>query len=433
VTIFLEVVAVLLLVAGNAFFVAAEYALVTARRTRLVELAEHGNRRAQMALRIMDDPVRFIGTVQLGITAFSIALGAVGEPLVEHFFEPVVATTIAFILAFALVTYLHVTLGELVPKAVALTNNETTALWVALPIEAVYVATYPLVWFLQQSANAFTRLFGIQPAPAGVVAHTEEDIRHIVAAAEDTGVIEEAEEEMVYKIFDFADKEVHEVMVPRPEVVAISIDLPPHECLAAVIDSPYTRYPVYRGSLDEILGVLHVRDLFSSLYADGIANVDISALVRPAHVVPETKDLAAMLAEFRRVNQHMAVVVDEYGSFEGIVTLEDLLEEIVGEIEDEYDLPDESVERVDDSRIRIDGTFPIDDFNEQFGQELPQDDYHTVAGFVFGALGRAAESGDEVLHDGLRFHVLDVDGPRIERLEVEFLEEEPENVEAAAE
>ena len=432
-TIFLEIVAVLLLVAGNAFFVAAEYALVTARRPRLMELAHAGNRRAGMALRIMDDPVRFIGTVQLGITAFSIALGAVGEPLIEHFFDPIVATTLSFILAFALVTYLHVTLGELVPKAIALTKNETTALWVALPIEAVYVATYPLVWFLQASANAFTRLFGIQPAPAGVVANTEEDIRHIVAAAEDTGVIEEAEEEMVYKIFDFADKEVHEVMVPRPEVVAISIDLPPVECLAAVIDSPYTRYPVYRGSLDDTLGILHVRDLFSALYDQGIENVDIAALVREAYVVPETKDLAAMLAEFRKANQHMAIVVDEYGSFEGIVTLEDLLEEIVGEIEDEYDLPDESVERVDESRIRIDGTFPIDDFNEQFGQELPQDDYHTIAGFVFGALGRAAESGDEVLHDGLRFHVLDVDGPRIERLEVEFLEEEPEKVEAAAE
>jgi putative hemolysin len=221
-------------------------------------------------------------------------------------------------------------------------------------------------------------------------------------------------------------------MVPRPEVVAISIDLPPQECLAAVIDSPYTRYPVYRGSLDEVVGVLHVRDLFSALYANGIKNVDIGALVRPAFMVPETKDLAAMLAEFRRANQHIAIVVDEYGSFQGIVTLEDLLEEIVGEIEDEYDLPDESVERVDESRIRIDGTFPIDDFNEQFDQELPQDDYHTVAGFVFGALGRAAESGDEVLHDGLRFHVLDVDGPRIERLEVEFLEtEEPEEVGAA--
>jgi putative hemolysin len=433
VTIFLEVVAVLLLVAGNAFFVAAEYALVTARRTRLMELAHDGNRRAKIALRIMDDPVRFIGTVQLGITAFSIALGAIGEPLIEHFLDGVLATTVAFIIAFALVTYLHVTLGELVPKAVALTRNETTALWVALPIEAVYVATYPLVWFLQESANAFTRMFGIQPAPAGVVAHTEEDIRHIVAAAEDTGVIEEAEEAMVYKIFDFADKEVHEVMVPRPEVVAISIDLPPVECLAAVIDSPYTRYPVYRGSLDDTLGILHVRDLFSALYDQGIENVDIAALVREAYVVPETKDLAAMLAEFRKANQHMAIVVDEYGSFEGIVTLEDLLEEIVGEIEDEYDLPDESVERVDDSRIRIDGTFPIDDFNEQFGQELPQDDYHTIAGFVFGALGRAAEAGDEVLWNGLRFQVVDVDGPRIERLEVEFLEEEPERVKAATE
>ena len=432
-TIFLEILAVFLLVAGNAFFVAAEYALVTAKRTRLMELAHEGSRRAKIALRIMDDPVRFIGTVQFGITAFSIALGAVGEPLVEHFLDPVLATTVAFILAFAVVTYLHVTLGELVPKAVALTKNETTALWVALPIEAVYVATYPVVWFLQESANAFTRLFGIQPAPAGVVAHTEDDIRHIVAAAEDTGVIEEAEEEMVYKIFDFADKEVHEVMVPRPEVVAISIDLPPVECLAAVIDSPYTRYPVYRGSLDETLGILHVRDLFSALYDQGIENVDIAALVREAYVVPETKDLAAMLAEFRKVNQHMAIVVDEYGSFEGIVTLEDLLEEIVGEIEDEYDLPDESVEQLGDGRIRIDGTFPIDDFNEQFGQELPQDDYHTVAGFVFGALGRAAEAGDEVLYNGLRFQVVDVDGQRIERLEVEFLEEEPEKVEAATE
>jgi putative hemolysin len=433
VTVFLEIIAVLLLVAGNAFFVAAEYALVTARRTRLLELASEGNRRARIALRIMDDPVRFIGTVQLGITAFSIALGAVGEPLIEHFFEPVLATTISFILAFSLVTYLHVTLGELVPKAVALTKNETTALWVALPVEAFYVVTYPLVWFLQQSANTFTRLFGIQPAPAGVVAHTEEDIRHIVAAAEDTGAIEEAEEEMVYKVFDFADKEVHDVMVPRPEVVALSIDLPSHEALAAVIDSPYTRYPVYRGSLDEIEGILHVRDLFSALYDRGIENVDVGALLRPAFMVPETKDLAAMLAEFRRANQHMALVVDEYGSFQGIVTLEDLLEEIVGEIEDEYDLPDESVERLDGSRIRIDGTFPIDDFNEQFEQELPQDDYHTVAGFVFGALGRAAEAGDEVLHDGLRFHVLEVDGPRIERLEVEFLEDEIEEEEVASE
>ncbi|HZB35904.1 MAG TPA: hemolysin family protein [Gaiellaceae bacterium] len=417
----LRIVTVLLLVLGNAFFVAAEYALVTARRARLHELAHGGNRRARIALRIMDSPVRFIGTVQLGITAFSIALGAIGEPLVEHFLDPVFATTVAFVIAFAIVTYLHVTLGELVPKAIALTKNESTALWVALPVEAFYVATYPLVWFLQESSNRFTRLFGIEPAPAGVVAHTEEDIRMIVAQAGETGVVEEVEEEMFYKVFDFADKEAHEVMVPRPEVIAISVDLPARECLAAVVDSPYTRYPAYKDSLDQIVGILHVRDLFSALYERGIDNVMIADLLRKPYIVPETKDLAALLAEFRQQNQHMAVVVDEYGSMQGIVTLEDLLEEIVGEIEDEYDLPDESLEQIDDHTIRVHGTFPIDDFNERFDVAMPAEDYHTLAGFVFGQLGRAPETGDEVTWNGLRFDVVEVEGTRIEKLHVVFL------------
>jgi putative hemolysin len=430
-TFFFQGLAVLLIVLANAFFVAAEYSLVTARRSRLNELAAAGNRRARIALRIMDSPVRFIGTVQLGITTFSILLGAVGEPIVEHWIDdPLLSTGVAFAIAFTVVTYLHVTLGELVPKAIALTKNESTALWVALPVEGFFLATYPLVWFLQESSNLFTRLFGIQPAPAGVVAHTEEDIRMIVAQAGQSGVVEEAEQEMLYKVFDFAEKEAHEVMVPRPEVVAISVELPAEECLAAVIDSPYTRYPAYRGSLDEIVGVLHVRDLFSKLYANGIENVQIEQLLRKPFLVPETKDLGALLTEFRVQNQHMAVVVDEYGAMQGIVTLEDLLEEIVGEIEDEYDLPDESVRRIDETTIRVDGTFPIDDFNEQFDQEVPVEDYHTVAGFVFGQLGRVAEEGDEVVWNGLRFGVIETEGARIEQLEVKFLGE-PESEEVA--
>jgi putative hemolysin len=429
VTVFFQILVVLLLVLGNAFFVAAEYALVTAKRSRLTEFAEQGSLRARIALRIMDSPVRFIGTVQLGITGFSIALGAVGEPVVEQWIDdPLLSHSIAFVVAFAFVTYLHVTLGELVPKAIALTKNESTALWVALPVEAVYVATYPLVWFLQESSNLFTRLFGIQPAAAGVVAHSEEEIRMIVAHAGETGVVEDVEQEMLYKVFDFADKEAHEVMVPRPQVVAVSVELPPEECLAAVIDSPYTRYPAYRGSLDQIVGVLHVRDLISALYSQGIENVEIESLLRKPYLVPETKDIAALLAEFRQTKQHMAIVVDEYGSMEGIVTLEDLLEEIVGEIEDEYDLPDESIERVDERTIHIDGTFPIDDFNEQFGTAIPVDDYHTIGGFVFGLLGRAPEGGDDAEWDGLTFQVLDVEGSRIERLSVVFEEpnEEPQ-------
>ena len=420
-TLFVGLVAVLLIVLGNAFFVAAEYALVTARRSRLGELSERGMLRAKIALRIMDSPVRFIGTVQLGITAFSILLGAVGEPIVEQWLDDwLLSATVSFLLAFGFVTYLHVTLGELVPKAVALDRKEETALWVALPIEAVYVVTYPLVWFLQRSSDVFTGLFGIKPPPAGIVAHTEEDIRMIVAQAEDTGEILAAEEEMLYKVFDFADKEVHEVMVPRPGVIAISVDMPPEDALATIIDSPYTRYPVFRESLDQIVGVLHVRDLFSAIHDVGIAAVELEHIVRPAYVVPETKDLAALLAEFRRTKQHMAIVVDEYGAMEGIVTLEDLLEEIVGEIEDEFDLPDTSVERIDASHIRIDGTYTIDDFNEEFGTELEVEDYHTMAGLVFGELGRAPEVGDTVDTDGLRLTVLEIEGSRILRIEVEF-------------
>ncbi len=426
---FFRLLAIFLLVLGNAIFVAAEYALVTVRRSRL---EAQDTRRARVALRLLDNPVGFIGTAQVGITGFSIAIGAVGQPLLESYFDPWVAAGIAFAAAFFILTYLSLVIGELVPKAIALQKAESLAPLLAIPLAGMQRLFRPLVWVLQESANRIARLFGVTPRPAGIVMHTEEDIRSTIAEAEETGVIEEAEQEMLYKVFDFADKEAHDVMVPRPEVVALSIDLPTQKALAAVIDSPYTRYPVFRGSMDDVIGILHVRDLFKALYDPGIQSVELADLVRPAYVVPETKDLGALLSEFRRTNQHMAIVVDEYGGVEGIVTLEDLLEEIVGEIEDEYDLPDESIQRLGDGRIRIDGTFPIDDFNEQFGARLPIEDYHTVAGFVFGRLGRAAEAGDEVLHDRLRFHVLEVDGPRIEKLEIEFRQEDEAELEQAA-
>ncbi len=189
-----------------------------------------------------------------------------------------------------------------------------------------------------------------------------------------------------------------------------------------MLDSPYTRYPVYRESLDDIVGVLHVRDLFTAVHDRGLAAVKLEEIVRPAYIVPETKDLASLLQEFRRTNNHFAVVVDEYGGTAGICTLEDLLEEIVGEIEDEFDVPEEQIEQIDDDTYRIDGMFPIDEFNERFGTELPDEDYHTVGGFVFGQLGRAPEPGDDVVYDGVRFDVLEVEGNRIERIAVEFQE-----------
>jgi putative hemolysin len=416
----LRIIVVLLLVLGNAIFVAAEYSLVTARRSRLEERALRGGRGARTALRLMDDPVRFISTVQVGITVSAILLGAIGEPLVSHFFEPPLSATVSFLIAFAILSYLSVVLGELVPKAVALQKAEVLAIALAVPLDWLARITYPLVWVLQKSANAVLRVLRVKPAPAGMFAYTREDIRHSVAAAEDVGELQEAEEEMLYKVFDFASKEVSAVMVPRPDVVAIAVDMPPEEALRAVVDSPFTRYPVYRGSLDDVLGILHVRDLFGAIHDLGIASVALESIVRPAYVVPETKDLAALLADFRREKQHMAIVIDEYGDMDGIVTLEDVLEQIVGEIEDEFDLPDTSIERVDDTHIRIDGSYTIDDFNEEFGTELEQDGFHTMAGLVFGELGRAPEIGDTVQTDGVRLKVLEIDGTRITRIEVEF-------------
>ncbi|HET9937407.1 MAG TPA: hemolysin family protein [Gaiella sp.] len=419
-----RIVVVLALVLLNAIFVAAEYALVTARRARLEERAAEGSRAARTALETMDQPVRFISTVQVGITVVGIALGSIGEPLVSRYFD-FLPRGVAFVISFAVLTYLSVVLGELVPKAVALQRAEMLAVALAVPIDALSRAFSPVVWVLQHSANAVLRLLRVKPAPAGMIAFTRDDIRHSVAAAEDVGEIETAEEEMLYKVFDFAEKEAADVMVPRPDVVALSIDLAPEEALRLVLDSPYTRYPVYRESLDDVLGILHIRALVSALNDHTLAEVALEELLRPAYVVPETKDLGALLAEFRKTNQHMAVVVDEYGAMAGIVTLEDVLEEIVGDIEDEFDLPDESVERVSETTIRIDGSFTIDDFNEQFQTELDTDDFHTVAGYVFGHLGRAAQVGDEVAEGRLAFRVLETSGTRIQRLEVEFLPQAP--------
>jgi putative hemolysin len=421
VTVALELLALFGLIGVNAFFVAAEYGLVTSRRTRIMELEHQGNKRARRVLTITSDPPRFIAAMQLGVTIASLAIGALGEQVLARRFDAVMASFLAVLLALLIVTYLHVVIGELVPKGIALGHPERTALWVSGPVSAFFVVLRPLIWLLERSSELILRLLSLEPPGAESEAHSEAELRMLLSSSAEQGEIEQGEQEMLYKVFDFADKEVADVMVPRPEVAAISVSLPPEEALQAVLDSPYTRYPVYRESLDDIVGVLHIRDLVEAIYDRGLAAVDLAQIVRPAYMVPETKELVALLTEFRRTNQHLAIVIDEYGSTDGIVTLEDLLEEIVGEIEDEFDLPDETVERVDDDSVRIDGTFTIDDFNERFHVELPEDDYHTVAGFVFGRLGRAAVPGDEVAQGGVRFRVESVEGQRIDRLLVTFL------------
>jgi CBS domain containing-hemolysin-like protein len=420
VTILFELVAVGVLILLNAFFVAAEYGLVTARRTRIVELQHQGNRRARDVLRITSDPPHFIAAMQLGVTLTSLGIGALGEVALSRLFDRAISTVLAVIFAYLILTFLHVVIGELVPKGIALGHSEGTALFVSAPVRFFFIVKRPVVWFLEAATELVLKWLGLKPPGADDDVLSEAELRMLVSRSTEGGEIEQQEQEMLYKVFDFADKEAKDVMVPRPEVVALSIDLPPEQCLEAVMDSPYTRYPVYRESLDNVVGILHVRDLFRALRDRGMHEVKVEDIIRPAHIVPETKDLAALLAEFRRANQHMAVVVDEYGDMEGIVTLEDLLEEIVGDIEDEFDLPDESIEQIDEDTVIIDGTFPIDDFNERFKTEMPDEDYHTMAGFVFGLLGRQPEAGDTINHDGMRFDVLEIEGSRILKLAVTF-------------
>jgi len=422
VTLTLELLAVGALILLNGFFVAAEYALVTARRTRIIELHHQGNRRARAVLRITSDPPQFIAAMQLGVTLTSLGIGALGEHALSKAFDSLMATVIAVLLAYLILTLFHVVLGELVPKGVALGHAEGAALWVSAPVRAFFTLFGPFVWVLRKATDLVLHLLGLESPGAERDPLSEAELRMLLSRSSEEGEIEHEEQQMIDKVFVFGDKEAADVMVPRPEVVAVSVALPPEQALKAVLESPYTRYPVYRESIDDTVGVLHVRDLFTAVHDRGIADVHIEEIVRPAYIVPETKDLASLLQEFRKTNNHFAIVVDEYGGMAGICTLEDLLEEIVGEIEDEFDVPEEQIEQVDDDTYRIDGMFQIDEFNERFGTELPDDDFHTLGGFVFGQLGRQPEPGDDVGSNGLRFDVLEVEGSRIERIAVEFVE-----------
>jgi CBS domain containing-hemolysin-like protein len=433
----LELVAVAVIVAANAFFVAAEYGLVTVRRTRMQELDAQGSRRARRVLRLLEQPPRFISAIQLGVTLSSLALGAIGEPVVSRILErPLdllpeswhtsVATTISVILAFTILSYFHVVMGEIVPKSFTLQHPERVALVAAGPISAFYVIFRPFIWVLVRTSGTVLRWFGVSASSGVTLVHSEEELKMLVTASREKGVLEEEEQEMLHKVFEFADKDAVDVMVPRPDVVAVPVDLPVQEVLALVLSHPFTRYPVFEEELDDIVGVLHVRDLFSALHERGLESTNLRTILREAIMVPETKPLDELLAEFQRTSNHLAIVVDEYGSVEGLVTLEDLLEEIVGEIGDEFDLPDAGILRIGRGRVRLVGSFPIDEFNERFGKSLPVDDYHTIGGFVFGELGRAPKVGDTVAFDAARFEVSAIDGSRIREVDVTLTAPSPQ-------
>lgn len=405
----LRILALLALIAGNAFFVIGEYSIVTARKSALRRRTGKG---AAAALRLMDDPVRVISTVQVGITGIGVLSGIVGETAIRNLLGEDVPSWLAFLLAFGVVTYLSVVLGELVPKAITLDRAETLAALVAPPVELLAKLLRPVVWLLQGSASILLKPFGITEVMAGESIQSADELRALVDEAEGQGVIPRAQEELLHNVFDFAGREVRDVMVPEPDVVWLEASLTGEEALATLVEHGHSRYPVGRESLDHLVGVVHFRDLVAA------RGELLGALARQPPIVPMTKDLGALLRELREGRQQMAVVVDEYGGTAGIVTVHDVLEEIVGEIENEFDLPNNALDWIDDKTVEVAGSMTIDDFNETVGTQLPQEGPRTLAGLAFDALGRRPRPGDVVDVDGVAFRVVDLEGLRITKLRV---------------
>ena len=390
--------------------------MVTARRAALSPRAEAGSAGARTALRLMDDPVRVISTVQVGITAVGILLGALAEPTVREIVGDGLPLWVTYLIAFALVTYLSVVLGELVPKALTLDRAETLAILIARPIELIAVALAPIVWVLQRSAGVLLRPFGIQEVVAGEAIRSSAELHALVQEVEGSGVLPRAQEELLHNAFDFADREAADIMVPALDVRWLDAGLTARSALDQVLDAPHGRYPVGRDTLDHLEGVVHVRELLAGARSD--AATTFGALAHPVFAIPETKDVGALLRELRERREQLAVVLDEYGSVAGIVTLEDILEELVGEIQDEFDLPDARVTRLDEYTVRVAGSITVDDLNEELGLRLPENRARTLAGLVLDTLGRRPNVDDTVLIDDVAIKIETLDGVRVTGLRV---------------
>jgi CBS domain containing-hemolysin-like protein len=421
--LFLGLLAIMLLVLGNGFFVAAEFSLVTVRRTRIDQLIAEGSKTARVVRRALSDPDSYIAATQLGITMTSLGLGWIGEPALAKVIEPAFAVlgnriavatshSIAFTIAFAVITALHIVLGELAPKTVALQYPERISLIVARPTELFMKVFWPFIRLLNGMGRAVVQAFGMRAPSGHSLVHSEEELKMLVTASQEAGVIEEDEEQMLHRVFGFADLTAGQVMVPRTEMVAIAADASMDGVLQAVARGGHDRYPVYRKDLDNIVGVLHLTDLLL-VVASGKA-VDVAALARDAYTVPETMPADTLLGEMRARNTPLAIVIDEYGGTAGLVTFAGLMERIVGSLGHEG--AGGSITVLADGSALVDGLALVTDINEQFGLHIDEDVYNTIGGYVLGRLGRRARLGDRIEVERRTMRVEALDGLRVARV-----------------
>jgi CBS domain containing-hemolysin-like protein len=423
----LKLAAVVLLVLANGFFVAAEFSLVSVRRTRIAELVASGNTKAEAVQEAIHNPDRVIAATQLGITLASLGLGWLGEPALSHILYPIVSLfpitiqsdvshSISAALAFIFITFMHVVVGELAPKSIALQDPERTSLFVARPTLLTEKIFKPAIWALNGTGNILLSLINIHPASGHELVHSVEELKMLVTASAEGGLVEAEESEMLHAVFDFGSLLARQIMIPRTEIIAVEADTPLNEIIGLISESTYTKFPVFEDNMDQILGIVHVKDLLSAMQSNDCSDCTARSLAREPIYVPETISVSALLRQFRDNRQHIAIVMDEYGGTAGLVTLEDLLEEIVGEVSDPFDIDIPEIQTQPDGSVLIDGLTLIEVVNEQLNLTLQDPDYDTIAGYVLGKLGRIPRRQDVIEADGVRMRVEEMDGMRIARL-----------------
>lgn len=409
------------LVLLNGFFVAAEFALVKVRSTRVAELANEGSAAARMTLQAIRHLDAYLSATQLGITLASLALGAIAEPAFERLLHPLlhplhlpdgVQKTVLVLIPLTIVTVFHVVIGELAPKSLAIQRSEAVSLAISFPLHFFYVLFRPGIWALNGLAAILLRLLKIPPASEHEVAHTEEELRMILQASGQSGVLKDSEVSLVKHVFEFADRTAGEIMVPRVDMVYLDASLSPAEALRKTEAYTYTRFPLCEGDADRVLGMIHVKDLTRLAAAGG----ELRQICREVVFVPESKSIDQLLREFQSRKLHMAIVVDEFGGTAGLVTLEDVLEQIVGEIHDEFEEAVTEVQPLDEHRLLVDGRALLADLRAEHGVEFAENGAETMGGWVLDQLGGIPQRGAVLRSGGYRVEVRDVRGRRVRKV-----------------
>ncbi|EEK83202.1 hypothetical protein bthur0001_31270 [Bacillus thuringiensis serovar tochigiensis BGSC 4Y1] len=432
---------VAILIAFTGFFVAAEFAIVKVRSSRIDQLVAEGKRGALAAKKVTTNLDEYLSACQLGITVTAMGLGWLGEPTIEKLLHPLfekwnlnpsISSVLTFGLAFMIMTYLHVVVGELAPKTMAIQKAERVTLLLAGPLMMFYKVMYPFIWVLNGSARVVTGLFGLKPASEHEVAHTEEELRLILSDSYESGEINQAEYKYVNNIFEFDNRIAKEIMVPRTEIVGFYLEDSVEEHMKVIQNERYTRYPIFGEDKDDIIGMVNVKDFFIRYMTEDQKDLSsIRSYMRPIIEVMETTPIHDLLLQMQKKRIPMAVLYDEYGGTAGIVTLEDILEEIVGEIRDEYD-EDEAppIQHVNEQHIIVDGKVLISEVKDLFGLHIEEDDVDTIGGWIM-MQNHEIEEGQHVEAEGYEFKVLEKDAYQIKRVEIRKMEQEQEEEKAA--